>query len=72
MKEKTVGLKELRRNINKYAEAVKNGEEYIVMRKSTPLFKLSTPDYEEEWETVLDFTKFSKKGLPLEELLNKI
>jgi len=72
MKEKIVGLKELRQNIDKYAEAVKNGQEYIVMKRSTPLFKLSLPESEDNWETVIDFTNFKKGGVELESVLKKI
>lgn len=72
MKEKTVGLKELRQNIDKYAKDVQKGQEYIVMKRSTPIFKLSSPENEDSWETVIDFTNFNKKGVPLEDVLNKI
>lgn len=67
---KTVGLKELRENMETYIERVNNGESITVFRRSTPLFKL-TPieDDESEWETVVDFTKEFGEGVSVTELL---
>ena len=68
--ENIVGLKELRQNIEKYAARVQKGESLIIMRRSKPLFRI-TP-VEDEWETVVDFTKIRKGGVPLEELLSRL
>ena len=68
--EKIIGLKELRENVSKYAAEVDRGKSFIVMKKSKPLFKISQPENESEWETVVDFTKFSKKGISAKKLLN--
>jgi prevent-host-death family protein len=72
MKEKIVGLKELRENIEKYAKGVEKGEEYIVAKKSKPLFKITSPEKEEDWETVVDFTEIKDGGVELEEILSRI
>ena len=39
-----VGLKELRENIDTYIEGVKKGRSFIVVRKSKPVFKISSLD----------------------------
>lgn len=70
---KYVGLKELRQNVSKYAAGVRRGHEYVVMKHNKPLFKLSQVKDpwgdEGEWESVIDFTKIRKDGVPAEEVL---
>ncbi|HMA77872.1 MAG TPA: type II toxin-antitoxin system prevent-host-death family antitoxin [Candidatus Paceibacterota bacterium] len=69
-KNTTVGLKELRENMETYIQRVNNGESITVFRRSTPLFKLTPIDAEEAgWETIVDFTKETGRGVPVEELL---
>jgi len=69
-KKTTVGLKELRENMEAYIERVNNGESITVFRRSTPLFKLTPVDAEEVgWEAIVDFTKETGRGVPVEELL---
>ena len=71
--EKFVGLKELRENMERYVERVKKGEDLIVMRRSTPLFRISpVEDEAEEWEEVIDFTKIKKGGVEIKEILSRI
>ena len=73
MKTHILGLKELRENMQKYASLVEKGESFIVVKKSKPLFKISSVDEDEGlWETVIDFTKLRKGGIPVEELLAKL
>lgn len=73
MKTQILGLKELRENMQKYASRVEKGESFIVVKKSRPLFKISSIDEDEDlWETVIDFTKIRKGGIPVEELLAKL
>ena len=68
-----LGLKELRENVQKYASRVEKGESFIVVKKSRPLFKISSLDEDGElWETVIDFTKIKKGGIPAEELLARL
>ena len=70
---KFVGLKELRENMEKYSRRVKKGESLIVMRRSTPLFKISpVEDEEERWEEVVDFNKIKKGGVDIEDILSRI
>jgi prevent-host-death family protein len=69
-KKDTVGLKELRENMETYIKRVNNGESITVFRRSTPLFKITPIDAtEEDWETIVDFTKETGRGVPVEELL---
>ena len=67
---KIVGLKDLRENIDKYVRDVGKGTDYIVVRRSKPLFRMVAPLQEENWETVIDFTKIRKGGIPAKELLS--
>lgn len=70
--EKIVGLKDLRQNVEKYASEVKKGKSFIVMRRSKPLFKISPPEDDGVWETVVDFTKIKKGGVPAEDVLKAL
>ncbi|MEX1061868.1 MAG: type II toxin-antitoxin system prevent-host-death family antitoxin [Patescibacteria group bacterium] len=64
-----IGLKELRENADTYISEVKKGKTFLVVKRSKPIFKITPPDEEELWETVIDFTKIRKGGVPAEELL---
>ena len=73
MKMQILGLKELRENMQKYAARVKKGESFIVVKKSRPLFKISSIDEDEElWETVVDFTKINKNGVDAKKVLSAL
>jgi antitoxin (DNA-binding transcriptional repressor) of toxin-antitoxin stability system len=71
-----VGLKELRLNIEKYIDLIQKGHSFIVVRKSTPIFKLEPMDEwgdEGTWETIADFTSLQpERGIPLDELIGKL
>lgn len=73
MKNTIVGLKELRENMQKYASRVERGESFTIVKKSRPLFKISSLDEDDRlWETIIDFTKIRKGGIPAKELLSKL
>jgi len=73
MKTQILGLKELRENMQKYASRVKRGESFIVVKKSRPLFKMSSVDDDEElWKTVVDFTKINKNGVDAKKVLSAL
>ena len=57
MAKNIVGLKELRENINHYISQVEKGKSFVVVRKSKPVFRISQAEEEDNWETVVDFTK---------------
>ena len=68
-----VGLKELRENIDEYIAAVNKGRSFVVVRRSEPVFKIVPPaDEEGLWETVVDFTKVKKGGIPLSQILSRL
>jgi len=70
---KIIGLKQLRNNVASYAKEVQRGKSFIVVKQSKPLFKITpiTTD-DEEWEEVIDFTKFRKNGISAKELLARL
>jgi len=73
METNILGLKELRENMQKYASLVEKGKSFIVVKKSKPLFKISSVDEDDGlWETIIDFTKIRKGGIPAEELLHRL
>ena len=75
MKTKTrsiIGLKELREKTAHYIGQVAKGRSFTVIRRARPIFKIVPVDEwgdEGHWETMIDFTKIRKGGMPIEELL---
>ena len=69
--ENIITLKNLRENMQEYAQKVKKGYSFIVFKKSKPLFKISSIK-ENDWEEVIDFTKIKKGGVNLKELLKRL
>ena len=68
-----VGLKELRENISTYADRVKRGQSFIVVKRSKPLFKISPFDEEDGlWEELIDFTKIKRGGVPIRDVLARL
>lgn len=67
-----IGLKEFREDVQKIAEGVALGNAYVVVKRSRPLFQIGPIDEEEAWETVVDFTKIKKGGVPIEEVLSAL
>ncbi len=72
MKNSIVGLKELRENIDTYIAEVEKGNSFVVVRKSKPVFKIVPSELEEQWETVADFTRLSKHGIPASAILKEL
>lgn len=71
--ENIIGLKELRQNMDRYAEKVKCGRSFIIFKRSKPLFKIAPAIKEEEyWEEVVDFTKIKKGGVKVDEILSRL
>ena len=69
---KIIGLKDLRENVDKYVRDVGRGTDYIVVRRSKPLFRMVAPLKEENWETVIDFTKIKIGGVNIKELFARL
>ncbi len=72
MKHLIVGLKELRENIDTYITEVGKGKSFVVVRKSRPIFKIVPSELEEQWETVADFTRISKRGVSAAAILKEL
>ncbi len=58
-----VGLKELRQNMEEYIKCVKKGEDLIVTRRYTPLFRISSIENKEEISIERRQEKTYKKSL---------
>jgi len=59
--------------MQKYASRVEKGESFIVVKKSKPIFKISSVDEDEGlWETVVDFTKINKNGVDAKKVLRAL
>lgn len=61
--------------MGKYLTQIERGKSFTVVRRSKPVFKIAPPLEEDDagtWETVIDFTKINKKGIPLEKLMAKL
>lgn len=71
-KQKSVGLKELRENTEKYINAVNRGMSFMVFRRSKPIFRITPADEEDLWETVVDFTEVDKKGVSANTVLSRL
>ena len=68
-----IGLKELRENTEIYIQRVSRGESITVVRRSTPLFRLTPIDADEMgWETVADFTSVDEKGVSAQDILSSL
>lgn len=66
-----IGLKEFRENVEAYTKKVNQGQTFVVLKKSKPIFKISPID-ESEWEEVLDLTKIKKGGINIHELISRL
>ncbi len=69
--ENIINFKNLRENMQDFAEKVKAGRSFIVFKKSQPIFKIS-PIEEENWQKVIDFTEIKKGGVDIKDLLKRL
>ena len=67
-----IGLKKLRENIDTYISQIEKGKSFIVLRRSKPVLKISSPDETDLWEDIIDFTKIKKGGVEIAELLSRL
>ena len=75
MKTKIVGLKDLRENMESYISEVSKGKSFTVVRRSTPIFKLSPVNEwgdEGTWEIVFDLNKEGSRGVKNENFLKRL
>jgi len=72
MKTNIIGLKELRENMETYISQVKKGKSFTVVRRSSPVFRVTPVDElgdEGVWETVVDFSSLKGGGMPAKQFL---
>ena len=70
-----VGLKDLRENTEEYINRVKRGQEFTIVRRSEPVFKITPVDVwgdEGAWETIADFSELNPKGIPARNVLRSL
>ncbi len=75
MKKNIIGFKELRENAEVYIREIEKGRSFIVMRRSTPIFKITPVDEwgdQGVWDSAIDLTKVRKGGVPVRELLEQL
>ncbi|OGH88088.1 MAG: hypothetical protein A3J93_05540 [Candidatus Magasanikbacteria bacterium RIFOXYC2_FULL_42_28] len=70
--EKIVGVKELRENLADFITKVAQGNSFVVVRRSQPVFSINPVDHESMWEEVVDFTKIKRGGVKIEEILARL
>jgi antitoxin (DNA-binding transcriptional repressor) of toxin-antitoxin stability system len=66
-----VALKEFRQDVEKFAGKVARGMTLVVTKRSRPLFRVAPVD-DGIWEEVVDFTKFKRGGIRIEDLLGRL
>ena len=67
-----IGLKELRTNVDSFIAQVRKGKSFIVVRRARPVFKISPPEDAGHWESIIDFTKIRKGGIPLKDTITRL
>lgn len=72
IKDNLITVKELRQDLPAIINRVRRGGEFLVLKKSKPVFRLSAPEADDAWETVVDFTKIKKGGIKVSELLRAL
>lgn len=71
-KKRIIGVKELRNNLNNYISLVDQGKSFTVVKRSCPVFRIIPIEEEDQWETVVDFTKINKEGVSAKEVLKSL
>ncbi len=71
-KQNIIGLKEFRLNAEKYIARIQKGESFTILKRSTPVFKITPIEDTEIWETIVDFTEINPEGISAKDLIKKI
>ena len=71
-KKQIIGVKELRNNLDNYISLVDKGESFTVVKRSRPVFRITPVDEEDQWETIVDFTKIKKGGVNIKEVIDSL
>ncbi len=75
MKTNIIGLKELRENMETYISQVGKGKSFTVVRRSSPVFRVTPVDAwgdEGVWEKVVDFRDIDPRGVPAVDVLKAL
>lgn len=72
MTTKIINLKSFREETNKYLPQIEKGVSFVVLRRSKPVFIINPIDEDTEWETIIDFTKIKKGGVPIQDILSRL
>lgn len=66
-----ISLKDFRDQLLAIIERVRRGESFLVMKRSTPVFRVM-PSEDPEWEIIEDFTKGQRGGIDVSDLLMRL
>jgi prevent-host-death family protein len=66
IKEEVIGFKDFRLNAAKYIDAANEGQSFLVVKRSRPVFRIEPVG--EVWETIGDFTTMPNGGVSAKEL----
>jgi len=72
IKDNLITVKELREDMPAIINKIRRGGEFLVLKKSKPVFRISSPEADEAWETVIDFTKIRKGGVKIDDLIKAL
>ncbi len=67
--EKLISLKDLRLNMEKYASQVKQGQSFIILKRSKPIFQINPVSQDGDWEELINFAQIKKGGVEIKDLL---
>ncbi len=65
-----IALKDFRERLPVYEKHIKAGKSFTIVKRSRPIFTVGPID--DTWETVIDFTKFKKGGIDIDDLLERL
>ncbi len=65
----TVSLKQLREQFPKYIDAIAQGQSFIVVKRSKPIFQINPVADEGRWQTIADFTEIDEHGVSADKVL---
>jgi prevent-host-death family protein len=68
----TVSLKELREQFPKYIDAIAQGQSFTVVKRSKPIFQINPVSDEGTWQTIVDFTAITEKGVDADLVLDAL
>jgi len=66
-----IGLKEFRAEVPKIINKAAKGESFIVIKRSKPVLRVTGVE-DEDWETIIDFTKIKKGGVDIKDIIKRL